>query len=161
MAGPVRRARVVAVLGGSGVTGELRATTRGSTAVRKRIFEAIRDEAPLIAKPDLERAVAAGIITARQRDEFLARLERAESAGAPATELTHDQRRVAATVFDAIRTKAPVIAEPLLAEAVADGSIDRDEAERIKRRLSTRRLRIGKRRSRRSWRPSTVGPATA
>ena len=65
-------------------------------------------------------------------------------------------------IFDAIRSEAPAIAEPLLAQAIADGTITQAEADRIRARLSARRVPLGRRRKRsRAWRPGVPRPAAA
>lgn len=165
MASSTGRPTVVAVFDGAGAIGNfdpLQGST-ASAAVRRRIFEAIRSEAPAIAAPRLDRAVAAGTITPAQRQEFLARLEHARPRHVhPVPEQTHDQRLLAASVFDAIRSEAPAIAEPLLEQALAEGSISPGEADRITNRLRTRRVRIGRRRRpSRTWRTPIPGPAPA
>lgn len=167
MASSTRRARVVAVLAGPDPTTGVGATSRRAATpnpVAMRIFDAIRSEAPAIAAPALDRAVADGTISATQRERFLARLEQPDRSAqpAPVPELTHDQRRVSATVFDAIRSQAPAIAQPLLDEAIADGTITPSDADRIRSRLSGRRVRIALRsKSVRPWRPAMPGPAAA
>jgi hypothetical protein len=164
MASSAGRPTVVAVLDGATATGNFDQPegTTGSTAVRRRIFEAIRSQAPAIAAPRLDRAVAAGTITVAQREEFLARLEQADRRRSPVPEQTHDQRLLAASVFDAIRSEAPAIAEPLIEQALAEGSISPGEAEQITDRLRTRRVRIGRRRRpSRTWRAPAAAPAPA
>jgi hypothetical protein len=140
-------------------------------AVAQKIFDAIRAQAPAIAKPLLDQGVAAGTITAAQEDQFLTRLSQplpdprsgppsgssdgASSVPPPAKSdgnvvvgpsgaaLTTGQRQLYASVFGAIRKQAPAIAKPLLDQAVADGTITQARADQISARLTAERVRLG------------------
>ena len=146
----------------------LPASVRG---VAQRIFDAIRGQAPAIAKPLLDEGVATGTITQAQEDEFLTRLSQplpdsrsgpppGSSTGAPSgsppakpdgnaatgpggAALTAAQRQLFASVFGAIRKQSPTIARPLLDQAVADGTITQAQADQISARLTAERVRLG------------------
>jgi hypothetical protein len=197
MARSNRRVKVVAVLAGASAIGGVStatlvdssasaASTRphirrgafGGTSlpasvrgVARRIFDAIRAQAPAIAKPLLDEGVAAGTITQAQEDEFLTRLSQplpdprsgpppGSSTGAPSepppakadgnaasgpdgAALTPAQRQLFASVFGAIRKQSPTIAKPLLDQAVANGTITQVQADQISARLTAERVRLG------------------
>ena len=136
-------------------------------AVAQKVFDAIRAQAPAIAKPLLDQGVAAGTISAAQEDAFLARLSqplpdprsgstpgsangapsapppaKPDGSSAPGAALTPAQRQLYASVFGAIRTQAPTIAKPLLDQAVADGTITQVRADQISARLTAERVRL-------------------
>jgi hypothetical protein len=197
MARSNRKVRVVAVLGAASAIGgagtatlvdnaaaaasarpsQIRRGVFGGTSlpasvrgVAQKIFDAIRGQAPAIAKPLLDQGVAAGTITQAQEDEFLTRLSQplpdprsgphpGSSTGAlsapPAAKpdgnagtgpggaaLTPAQRQLFASVFGAIRKQSPSIAKPLLDQAVADGTITQARADQISARLTAERVRL-------------------
>jgi hypothetical protein len=140
-------------------------------SVAQQIFDAIRVQAPAIAKPLLDQGVAAGTITQAQEDRFLTRLAQplsdprsgpppGSSTGAPSgpppakpdgnaatgpdgAALTPAQRQLFASVFGAIRKQSATIAKPLLDKAVADGTITQAQADQISARLTAERVRLG------------------
>jgi hypothetical protein len=97
-------------------------------------------KAPGIARPILDRAVAAGRITGAERRELLAGLGGGANARAslpPRAELARLQHEVSA----AVRRAAPGLAQPLLREAVASERLTRVQERRIVERLRQSPLR--------------------
>ncbi len=121
----------------------------GERALLARVFGALSDRAPAIAKPFLERGVADGTITQAQEDRFLARLDSVKAAeagsgptagaGHPAAPAVAPPSAAAQALFQqalaAIRAELPVIALPMVGAAVADGSITEAQAARLSGRL--------------------------
>jgi hypothetical protein len=108
-------------------------------AVLEHVFAEIAAQAPLIARPVLERAVEAAAITTAERDELLSELAAPQSSTDPAS--AHD-RSVAASsalreALSAVRRASPGIAEPILDVAVADGLLTAAQEQRIVGRLSS------------------------
>lgn len=106
----------------------------GERALLGRVFSGLSAAAPDIARPLLDRGVADGTITAAQEERFLGRLRAAEGDAAPPPADAPPSPAAQALfqgVFGAIRAELPVIARPLVAAAVADGSITPAQAERL------------------------------
>ncbi len=103
-------------------------------AVAERVFAQIRAQAPLIAQPIFERAVAEGTITRAERDG-LARGLADPLTPAPAASAGAGARVVLTEALTAIRLAAPAIAEPILHQAVADERLTPAQSRRILDRL--------------------------
>jgi hypothetical protein len=102
-------------------------------AVFERILTAVAEQAPAIARPLLDRSVADGSLTREERHEVLAELEHNAST-AEARERGRQSfamRRVSREILAAVRRAAPAIAQPILAEAVADERLTTAQAQRI------------------------------
>jgi hypothetical protein len=111
-----------------------------AAAVFERTLELVAAKAPGIARPILDRAVAAGRITGAERRELLAGLSGGANARAslpPRAELARLQHEVSA----AVRRAAPGLAQPLLREAVASERLTRVQERRIVERLRQTPLR--------------------
>jgi hypothetical protein len=111
-----------------------------AAAVFERTLELVAAKAPGIARPILDRAVAAGRITGAERRELLAGLGGGANARAslpPRAELARLQHEVSA----AVRRAAPGLAQPLLREAVASERLTRVQERRIVERLRQSPLR--------------------
>jgi hypothetical protein len=121
----------------------------GELALLGLVFGALSAAAPAIAKPILARGVGDGTINQAEEDGFLARL--ASVKGGDGSRPTAGAGRVAAPaagppspaaqalfqrVFAAIRAELPVIAAPLVATAVADGTISQAQAVRLTGRFA-------------------------
>ena len=106
-------------------------------AVLEHILAEISAQAPLIAQPILDRAVAEGTITLEQRDGLLRELADPGALGdeASAAKTSAGARVVLTEVLTAIRLAAPAIAEPILREAVADERLTPAQPPRILERL--------------------------
>jgi hypothetical protein len=197
MARSTRRVKVVAVIGAASAIGgagtatlvdgtasaaskrpAIRRSAFGGTSfpasvrgVLQQIFEAIRGQAPAIAKPVLDQGVAAGTITQAQETEFLTRLSQplpdpgsgslpGSSSGAPlgpppaksngnaatgpgGAALTPAQRQLFTSALGAVRKQAPTIAKPVVDMAVANGTITQAQADQISARLTAVRVRLG------------------
>lgn len=105
-----------------------------AAAVFERSLELVAAKAPDIARPILDRAVAAGTITGAERRELLGELagsRRAPSGPPPRAELARLQHEVSA----AVRRAAPGLAQPLLSAAVASERLTRVQEQRIVERL--------------------------
>ncbi len=134
----------------------------GELALLGLVFTALTAAAPAIAGPLLGRGVAAGDITQAEADAFLARLVSASedgssrgAAGGEGSSPEASSRESAAaydglaeptpaavtlfrTIFDAIRRQLPVIARPLVAEAVSAATVTEAQGRRIEERLVVR-----------------------
>ena len=115
-------------------------------AVLKDIRDAVADQAPAIAGPMIDKAENDGKITAAQADKLrqaaqeLADGKRPDIRGLGRDE---DVQEVIQDAFAAARDKAPGIAEPIIAKAVADDKITEAQADRV-RQLVRRGPRVGK-----------------
>ena len=109
----------------------------GAREVLERVFAEIAEQAPLIARPVLDSAAAAGKITATERDELLRELAEPQSShdstGAPGTSAA--ARGVLRLALGAVRRASPGIAGPILNAAVADGLLSAAQEQRIIARL--------------------------
>jgi|SRR5579863_472934 len=106
-------------------------------AVFERILAAVAEQAPAIARPLLDRSVADGSLTREERHEVLAGLEANESAsdGRERRWQSFAMRRASREILAAVRRAAPGIAQPILAEAVADERLTTAQAQRILERV--------------------------
>jgi hypothetical protein len=103
-----------------------------ATAVLERVRVLLADKAPAIARPILDRALAAGKITDAERSDLLEEL-----SGASAT---HASERAAVAqlheeIRGALRRAAPTLAQPLLKEALASERLTAAQERRIVERL--------------------------
>lgn len=137
-----RAPRRIAVFGSASAERAGRPATEApawsARAVAERVFAQIGAQAPLIAQPILDRAVAEGAITPHERDELLRELAYPQAAGEEAEATTRASvgaRIVLAEAFAAIRLAAPAIAEPILRQAVADKRLAPPQSRRILERL--------------------------
>jgi hypothetical protein len=104
--------------------------TAAERGVLQQVAQAEAAQAPGIAKPILDSAVAAGTITQTQEDNFLQRLGRVRGPGearpqrtTPPTPPSAAQIAVFKQVAAAIGARLPGIAKPILDKAVGDGTI--------------------------------------
>jgi hypothetical protein len=106
--------------------------------VLERVFAEIAAQAPLIARPVLDRAAAAGAITASERDELLLELAEPQASrdADDGSGRSGAVRTVLREALAAVRRASPSIAEPMLRAAVADGLVTAAQEERILTRLS-------------------------
>jgi hypothetical protein len=110
--------------------------------VLERVFAEIAAQAPVIAAPVLERAVAVSSISSDERDELIRALAAPPQEADPETDAAPaPQRSVAASnalreALSAVRRASPAIAEPILDAAVAEGLLTAAQGERIVGRLS-------------------------
>jgi len=105
-----------------------------ASGVLLAVAAAVVREAPAIAAPVLDRAVADGRFTRAQADAVLdaARtLDGRRAIGAVA--LDGDARAVARELARALAERVPAIAGPIVDRAVADGTITRARADRLER----------------------------
>lgn len=106
-----------------------------AAAVLERTLELVAARSTSIARPILDRAVAAGTITAAQRAELLEELagsgEQRQTGAPRSTAVARLRQEVSA----AIRRAAPGLAQPLLSEAVASERLTRVQERRIIERL--------------------------
>ena len=140
-AGP-RAPRRIAVFGSASAERAGRAAAEApawsARAVAERVFAQIGAQAPAIAQPIFDRAVAEGTITPHERDELLRELVSPQVSGEEAqskTRASTGARMVLAEAFAAIRLAAPAIAEPILRKAVAEERIAPPQSRRILERL--------------------------
>jgi RNase H-fold protein (predicted Holliday junction resolvase) len=106
-------------------------------AVFERILAAVAQQAPAIARPLLDRSVAEGSLTREERHEVLAEFE-ANATAAGNRERPRQSfavRRATREILAAMRRAAPGIAQPILAEAVADERLTTAQAQRILERV--------------------------
>jgi len=105
----------------------------GTSAVLSCTLELIAAQSPAIASPILDRARAAGTITAAEHAALLAELVGVPSSlavpGRDAVDRLRHQIRAA------IRRAAPALVRPLLDQAVADERLTPAEEVRILQRL--------------------------
>ncbi|HEY7967527.1 MAG TPA: hypothetical protein VID68_10900 [Solirubrobacteraceae bacterium] len=104
-------------------------------AVFERIVATIAEQAPTIARPLLDRSVADGSLTRDERHEVLADLEPTARDAPDRTRQSFAVRRATREVLAAVRRAAPAIAQPILAEAVADERLTTAQAQRILERV--------------------------
>ncbi|HEY5389675.1 MAG TPA: hypothetical protein VIJ83_03895 [Solirubrobacteraceae bacterium] len=106
-------------------------------AVFERILAAVAEQAPAIARPLLDRSVADGSLTREERHEVLAELEANAAPNSPRARAWQSfaMRRASRDVLAAVRRAAPAIAQPILAEAVADERLTTAQAQRILERV--------------------------
>ncbi|MGD0198517.1 MAG: hypothetical protein ABSC56_11520 [Solirubrobacteraceae bacterium] len=108
-------------------------------AALERALELIAARSPEIACPILDRALAAGTITAAERAELLH-----EIVGAPApprSSLGAAAQRLRSQIRATIARAAPGLARPLLDEAVAARRLTPSQEMRILHRLGRGQLR--------------------
>jgi hypothetical protein len=117
----------------------------GERTLLSAVFSGLSRQAPAIARPVLDAGVAAGTITQAEENGFLARLAEtaADGSGLPTAGAGHtaapaealpsnpDGLLVFRQALAAIRAELPVVAEPLVAAALADGSISAAQATRL------------------------------
>jgi hypothetical protein len=137
--------RRVAVFGNAAAPQRPHATVSpAANAALERVFSAITDEAPEIAKPILDRALGAGAITPAEHAELRRELgdptAPPEPAIAPVASV--GAQRVLRQVFAAIRLASPAIAEPILDAAVAERAITPAQRHRVLERLRTSPARL-------------------
>ena len=106
-------------------------------AVFERILAAVAEQAPAIARPLLDRSVADGSLTREERHDVLAELEAGAAPNGPRARAWQSfaMRRASREVLAAVRRAAPAIAQPILAEAVADERLTTAQAQRILERV--------------------------
>jgi hypothetical protein len=111
----------------------------GAREVLEQVFAAIAEQAPLIARPVLDRAAAAGEISPGERDALLRELAQPQSSndetGTPAS--TVAGRAALREALGAVRLASPGIAQPILHAAVAEGLLTAAQEQRIIARLRT------------------------
>ncbi|HUB75767.1 MAG TPA: hypothetical protein VL977_01860 [Solirubrobacteraceae bacterium] len=105
----------------------------GASAILTRTLELIAARSPAIATPILDSALGAGTITRAEHAALLAELVGVpSSAGGPARDVVERLRH---QIRAAIRRAAPVLARPLLDQAVAERRLTPAQEVRILRRL--------------------------
>ncbi|HEY1778175.1 MAG TPA: hypothetical protein VGG41_18605 [Solirubrobacteraceae bacterium] len=138
--------RRLAVFGSVSAEGPSRALVEppdsAAREVLERVFAEIAAQAPVIAAPVLERAVAAASITSDERDELIRALAAPPEEADPDAEFAPPQRSVAASnalreALSAVRRASPAIAEPILDAAVTEGLLTAAQEQRIVGRLSS------------------------
>jgi hypothetical protein len=103
-----------------------------ATAVLERVRALLAANAPGIAGPILDRALAAGAITDTERSGLLAELAGASAGqGAERAVVAHLHQEV----LTAVRRAAPTLAKPLLKEAVASERLTPAQERRILQQL--------------------------
>jgi ribosomal protein S20 len=112
----------------------------GMRDVLGQIRGAVLDQAPAIVDPILDQAVAAGHLTGDQAataKQALAGLKAGDRPSAGALALLRDAqaRAVLGDAFQAVARQVPAIAKPILADAVAKGTIDQATADRLSERI--------------------------
>jgi hypothetical protein len=116
----------------------------GEIALLGLVFSALAAAAPGIARPILARGVADGTITQAQEEGFLTRLASVKTAeeggptagaGQPAAPAEAPPSPAARELFQralaAIRAALPAVAAPMVATALADGTITEAQAARL------------------------------
>jgi hypothetical protein len=103
-----------------------------ASAVLERVHALLAAKAPGIARPILDRALAAGTITDSERSDLLEQL-----SGAP---VAHASERAAVArlhkeILAAVGRAAPTLAEPLLKDAVSSERLTAAQEGRILERL--------------------------
>jgi hypothetical protein len=109
------------------------------SAVLEQVYDAIAAAAGVIAAPIVERALAEGRISRRERHELLLELGDPASADVDsgAAVMSIGAQRVLREALAAIRRAAPAIAAPILDDAVAREHLTRAQEQRILDRLRT------------------------
>jgi hypothetical protein len=112
----------------------------GTRTVIDQLRTAVLDQAAGIVTPIIDQAVTDGKLTAAQgatAKQALADVKagRRPSADALALLRDADARAVAADAFQALAKQVPAIAKPILADAVAKGTIDQATADAITQRI--------------------------
>jgi hypothetical protein len=128
----------------------------GELALLGLVFATLSAAAPAIARPLLDRGVAEATIIPAEADAFIARLTGVDATPDGATGMGTTTAAVAATagvggatptpaaialyqsVFAAIRAQLPVLARPLVRDALAGGTITEVQAGRIDQRMMVR-----------------------
>jgi hypothetical protein len=137
----------------------------GELALLGLVFAGLSALAPAIARPLLGRGVASATITEAEADAFIVRLIGTDpgaggASGVPpgsgtgaggtagalhgtgpslgAGTLSPAAAALFQSVFTAIRSQLPVIAKPLVADALAAGTVTEAQARRIEQRMSVR-----------------------
>ena len=133
----IRRTRL-AVFGSVAAEGDRRPSPAVS-AVLGQVYETIAASAPLIAAPIVDRAVEDGRISRHERHRLLLELGDPESADAAsgAAVISIGAQRVLREALAAVRRAAPVIAAPILDDAVAREHLTLAQEQRILDRLRT------------------------
>ena len=108
-------------------------------AVLDRAVELIAARSPGIACPILDRALAAGTITAAERAELLREIVGVPDA--PRGPLSVAAQRLRHQIRAAIGRAAPALARPLLDQAVAERRLTPSQMMRITHKLRDGRLR--------------------
>jgi len=112
----------------------------GELAVLGLVFAALTAAAPAIARPLLDLGIADQTITEAEADAFIARLAGGDAppgtvgAGTPGSAAS----ALFQSVFNAIRARLPVIAGPLVRDALAAGTLTPAQAIRIDQRIASR-----------------------
>ena len=135
-----RAPRRIAVFGSASAERASRAAAppppASTRAVLERVFAQIGAQAPLIARPILDRAVAEGTITLDERDELLRELADPQAIAEQEDAKSRAGARIVVTeALAAIRLAAPAIAEPILRAAVAEERLTPAQSGRILERL--------------------------
>jgi hypothetical protein len=107
--------------------------------VLERVFAEIAAQAPVIARPVLDRALAAAAITTAERDELVRELAVPEASAdsPPAPDRSVAASNALREALSAVRRASPGIAETILDAAVADGLLTAAQEQRIVGRLSS------------------------
>jgi hypothetical protein len=134
-----RRLAVFGSVSAERPSGTIEAPASPAREVLERVFAEIAEQASLIARPVLDRAAAASVITTLERDELLRELaepqsSHSDSTGAPGGSVA--ARSVLREALAAVRRASPGIAGPILHAAVADGLLSAAQEQRIIARLS-------------------------
>lgn len=105
--------------------------------VLERVYAQISAQAPQIAQPTLERAVATGALSAAERDELLRELADPQSSTEPSARPGRSlaARTALRAALGDVRRASPGIAQPILHAAVLDGLLTAAQEQRILSRL--------------------------
>jgi hypothetical protein len=106
-----------------------------AAAVLERTLELVAARSTSIARPILDRAVAAGTISAAERAELIEELAGSGGHPQPGAPRSAAVARLRQEVSAAIRRAAPGLSQPLLSEAVASERLTRVQERRIIERL--------------------------
>jgi hypothetical protein len=120
-------------------------TPAGELALLGLVFAGLSACAPALARPLLSRGVDDQVITEAEADAFIARLADVDATDAataadgvsPGTP-TPAAIALFQSVFTAIRRHLPVLAKPLVDDALAAGTITQAQANRIEQRMKVR-----------------------
>jgi hypothetical protein len=140
--------RRIAVFGsvaaqGAGDSDPVLALSPSSRAVLQQVLAAIAADAPSIARPILDRAVAQGEISRAERHSTLVALRTTADVGeSDDATASQDGRLARREALAAIRRAAPGIARPILDEAVEDERLTPAQERRILDRLRTSPTRV-------------------
>ncbi len=126
-----------------------RAPSGATAGVLGDIAKAVAQQAPGVAGPIIDRAAAAGTITAAQADELKRAADDLGSAG-PGALMAHRDlladagaRSVVRDVVKALAGQASSIAKPIIAKAVDAGTITQAQADQLTQRIAGAAKRAG------------------